>query len=87
MSITLERPIPDHTPTFVPAGLVSRIDVMHVPTSLREHAEHMLAGVYGPGERWFSMGTWYPAVAPRTLLARRMATGELQYGTPLPPLA
>ncbi len=60
MAITLARPVYDYEPVMVAADRVTRIDVLGVPASLREHAHTMLAGAHGPAvaKRWFTMGTF-----------------------------
>lgn len=85
MAITLKRPVPSCLPVVVEGVSVVRIDLLSVPTSLREHAWTVAEESHGPlTQVWRSMGTFYPGGSVARVLVARVARegGEwrMQYG-------
>jgi hypothetical protein len=71
----------EREPSFVRPGAVWHVPEGDVPPELREHAERMLSSTHGPGEHWWSLGVWWPGGVRRTLVARRLMSGAMQWGT------
>lgn len=95
MAITLNKPRPSYQPTVVDGALVDSVELLTVPTSLREHAWTVTEQEpFGPLRlSWRTMGRFYPDGAAHTLVARMVRAGgewRMEYGkvactgTPVP---
>lgn len=87
MGITLKRPVTDDAPRYVPDVRVRLVHMYDIPETLQAHAwETLRDAVHGPGEKWWTVGTYTPRAGETvTVAAQVLRDGSMVYGHVMTP--